>query len=218
MVRFHPQWLRVREIIRRVNSARSAPFRGLFSYFNVDPAKRRNQPISAGAASWISAATDSLSRAHVDASRSASSPSSTVTPHSRPTARPASSSTMATAGRPPSCARPARRPPDRRGHRHQRPRRDQDPFNARPTPRPSSRSMPLQRSAAPSPAAKSFARWSNIPKSRAFALAVLGEQPMPYGVEEPSRTCAFLMPCLRARNQAAGSTSVTPAQTNGDCR
>lgn len=43
MVRFHPQWLRVRELIRdgRIGEVRAVQV--LFSYYNVDPANVRNQ-------------------------------------------------------------------------------------------------------------------------------------------------------------------------------
>ena len=50
MVRTHPQWLRVEEIVRsgRIGKLRSAV--GLFSYFNVDPENVRNMADLAGGA------------------------------------------------------------------------------------------------------------------------------------------------------------------------
>jgi predicted dehydrogenase len=43
MVRFHPQWHRVREIVRSGELGEVRAARGFFSYFNVDPANVRNQ-------------------------------------------------------------------------------------------------------------------------------------------------------------------------------
>ena len=50
MVRFHPQWLRARELVRQ---GRVGPLRALqvfFSYFNTDPANVRNQAAIGGGA------------------------------------------------------------------------------------------------------------------------------------------------------------------------
>ena len=50
MVRTHPQWLRVEQLVRsgRIGKLRSAL--GYFSYFNVDPANTRNMPEALGGA------------------------------------------------------------------------------------------------------------------------------------------------------------------------
>jgi len=42
MVRFHPQWHRAREIIRSGELGEIRAFRGVFTYYNVDPANVRN--------------------------------------------------------------------------------------------------------------------------------------------------------------------------------
>ena len=42
MVRFHPQWHRAREIVRSGELGEIRAFRGVFTYFNVDPANVRN--------------------------------------------------------------------------------------------------------------------------------------------------------------------------------
>jgi predicted dehydrogenase len=50
MIRCHPQWLRVRQLIDegRIGTLRAVA--GFFSYFNIDPANIRNQPESGGGA------------------------------------------------------------------------------------------------------------------------------------------------------------------------
>jgi predicted dehydrogenase len=50
MVRFHPQWLRVREIIRSGELGEVRAARAAFSYFNVDPNDVRNKPEIGGGA------------------------------------------------------------------------------------------------------------------------------------------------------------------------
>lgn len=42
MVRWHPQWMRVREIVRSGEIGELRGIQGLFSYYNVDPANVRN--------------------------------------------------------------------------------------------------------------------------------------------------------------------------------
>ena len=42
MVRHHPQWMRVREIVRSGELGEVRAIRGVFSYFNVDPSNVRN--------------------------------------------------------------------------------------------------------------------------------------------------------------------------------
>jgi predicted dehydrogenase len=43
MVRFHPQWLRARELVREGRIGKLRAIQGLFSYTNVDPKNVRNQ-------------------------------------------------------------------------------------------------------------------------------------------------------------------------------
>jgi predicted dehydrogenase len=50
MVRFHPQWLRVREIIRAGQIGEVRAVQAFFSYYNDDPANIRNQPEIGGGA------------------------------------------------------------------------------------------------------------------------------------------------------------------------
>lgn len=50
MVRFHPQWLRARELVREGRIGEPRAIQVLFSYFNADPANTRNrQEIGGGA-------------------------------------------------------------------------------------------------------------------------------------------------------------------------
>ena len=42
MVRWHPQWMRAREIVRSGEIGELRGIQGLFSYYNVDPANVRN--------------------------------------------------------------------------------------------------------------------------------------------------------------------------------
>lgn len=48
MVRYHPQWLRVREIIRSGELGEVRAIQAAFSYFNADPANIRNKPENGG--------------------------------------------------------------------------------------------------------------------------------------------------------------------------
>jgi predicted dehydrogenase len=48
MVRFHPQWIRVRELVRSGAIGTPVGVQGWFSYFNVDPANIRNRPETGG--------------------------------------------------------------------------------------------------------------------------------------------------------------------------
>jgi len=50
MVRFHPQWLKARELLRNGKIGRPVAVQVLFSYFNNDPANIRNQPSIGGGA------------------------------------------------------------------------------------------------------------------------------------------------------------------------
>ncbi len=52
MVRFHPQWLRAREIIRSGELGEVRIITGFFSYYNVDPKNIRNDPQKGGGAAW----------------------------------------------------------------------------------------------------------------------------------------------------------------------
>jgi len=44
MIRFHPQWLRAREIVRSGELGEVRAINAVFSYYNVDPANVRNKP------------------------------------------------------------------------------------------------------------------------------------------------------------------------------
>ena len=50
MVRYHPQWLRVREIIRSGELGEVKAVHAAFSYFNADPGNIRNKPENGGGA------------------------------------------------------------------------------------------------------------------------------------------------------------------------
>ena len=50
MVRFHPQWLRLRELLRAGQVGRPMAVQVFFSFFNEDPADIRNQPAAGGGA------------------------------------------------------------------------------------------------------------------------------------------------------------------------
>jgi predicted dehydrogenase len=50
MVRFHPQWLRLRELLRAGAVGTPRAVQVFFSYFNEDPADIRNQPAAGGGA------------------------------------------------------------------------------------------------------------------------------------------------------------------------
>jgi len=50
MVRFHPQWLRVRELVRAGTVGRAMAVQTFFSFFNEDPANIRNQAQAGGGA------------------------------------------------------------------------------------------------------------------------------------------------------------------------
>ena len=50
MVRYHPQWLRVREIIRSGELGEVRAVHAAFSYFNADPGNIRNKPENGGGA------------------------------------------------------------------------------------------------------------------------------------------------------------------------
>ena len=50
MVRFHPQWLRVRELVRAGRVGRPLAIQTFFSFFNEDPANIRNQAQTGGGA------------------------------------------------------------------------------------------------------------------------------------------------------------------------
>ena len=90
MVRFHPQWLRARDLVRegRIGTLRAVQM--FFGYNNLDPPTSATRPTSAGADSTTSAATPSWPGASSSArSRRAASRSSTATPRSAPIASPA---------------------------------------------------------------------------------------------------------------------------------
>ena len=50
MVRYHPQWLRVRELIQSGELGEIRAVQAAFSYFNADPANIRNKPENGGGA------------------------------------------------------------------------------------------------------------------------------------------------------------------------
>ena len=52
MVRFHPQWLRAREIMRSGELGDVRVITGFFSYHNVDPKNIRNDASKGGGAAW----------------------------------------------------------------------------------------------------------------------------------------------------------------------
>jgi len=52
MVRFHPQWLRAREIVRSGELGEVRAIQGFFSYHNVDPRNIRNDARKGGGAAW----------------------------------------------------------------------------------------------------------------------------------------------------------------------
>lgn len=52
MVRFHPQWLRAREIIRSGELGDVRVITGFFSYHNIDPKNIRNDASKGGGAAW----------------------------------------------------------------------------------------------------------------------------------------------------------------------
>lgn len=52
MVRFHPQWLRAREIVRSGELGEVRVITGFFSYYNVDPRNIRNDANKGGGAAW----------------------------------------------------------------------------------------------------------------------------------------------------------------------
>ena len=52
MVRFHPQWLRAREIVRSGALGEVKVVSSLFSYFNIDPQNIRNDPTKGGGGLW----------------------------------------------------------------------------------------------------------------------------------------------------------------------
>jgi predicted dehydrogenase len=52
MVRFHPQWLRAREIVRSGELGELKVLSGIFSYSNLDPANIRNDPTKGGGGTW----------------------------------------------------------------------------------------------------------------------------------------------------------------------
>jgi predicted dehydrogenase len=52
MVRFHPQWLRAREIVRSGELGEVRAITGFFSYHNVDPQNIRNDAARGGGAAW----------------------------------------------------------------------------------------------------------------------------------------------------------------------
>src|SRR5688572_13315356 len=52
MVRFHPQWLRAREIMRSGGLGEVRVITGFFSYHNVDPQNIRNDVTRGGGAAW----------------------------------------------------------------------------------------------------------------------------------------------------------------------
>ena len=63
MVRFHPQWHRAREIVRSGELGEIRAFRGVFTYFNVDPANVRNiAAIGGGGLMWKCSVPTSDSR------------------------------------------------------------------------------------------------------------------------------------------------------------
>jgi len=52
MVRFHPQWLRARDIVRSGRLGEAKIITSFFSYHNVDPANIRNDPKKGGGGTW----------------------------------------------------------------------------------------------------------------------------------------------------------------------
>jgi predicted dehydrogenase len=52
MVRFHPQWLRAREIVRSGELGEVRVITGFFSYHNIDPQNIRNDATRGGGAAW----------------------------------------------------------------------------------------------------------------------------------------------------------------------
>ncbi len=52
MVRFHPQWLKTRELVRTGAIGRVAAAQSFFSYFLDDPANIRNKPENGGGGLW----------------------------------------------------------------------------------------------------------------------------------------------------------------------
>jgi predicted dehydrogenase len=52
MVRFHPQWLRAREILRSGELGDVRVITGFFSYHNIDPKNIRNNASKGGGAAW----------------------------------------------------------------------------------------------------------------------------------------------------------------------
>lgn len=52
MVRFHPQWLRARDILRSGELGEVRVITGFFSYHNIDPANIRNDADRGGGAAW----------------------------------------------------------------------------------------------------------------------------------------------------------------------
>jgi predicted dehydrogenase len=52
MVRFHPQWLRAREIVRSGELGEVRAIQGFLSYHNVDPRNIRNDATKGGGAAW----------------------------------------------------------------------------------------------------------------------------------------------------------------------
>jgi predicted dehydrogenase len=52
MVRFHPQWLRAREIMRSGELGEVRVITGFFSYHNIDPGNIRNHADQGGGAAW----------------------------------------------------------------------------------------------------------------------------------------------------------------------
>lgn len=52
MVRYHPQWLKTRELVRAGTIGRPAAAQSFFSYFLDDPANIRNKPENGGGGLW----------------------------------------------------------------------------------------------------------------------------------------------------------------------
>ena len=52
MMRFHPQWLRVRELVRSGELGEVRTITGFFGYHNVDPLNIRNDPSKGGGVAW----------------------------------------------------------------------------------------------------------------------------------------------------------------------
>ena len=52
MVRFHPQWLRAREMVRSGELGEVRVITGFFSYHNIDPQNIRNNAAKGGGAAW----------------------------------------------------------------------------------------------------------------------------------------------------------------------